>query len=206
MGRSVGQAMNDDEARAAQRLKGDVVGPLGLAALVIGVMSPAIGLYACWGPIEAAAGPIAPLVFLAALAITLPTVLSYAALNRHAPSAGAAAAWLWTTVNPTTGLLAGLVTISYFTMGALTTPLMFGLFLRDLMAWAGTPLPDMTAVAIGIVLQSAIVAWISVRGVEASARTTIKLMLIETAAVLALSATILVVKAGQPGEIGRAHV
>ncbi|HLZ83167.1 MAG TPA: APC family permease [Caulobacteraceae bacterium] len=193
------RSSRDRGARQATRLKGGVVGPWGLAALVIGVMSPAIGLYACWGPIEAAAGPIAPLVFLAALAITLPTVVSYAALNRHAPSAGAAAAWLWTTVNPTTGLLAGLVTISYFTMGALTTPLMFGLFLRDLMAWAGTPLPDMTAVAIGIVLQSAIVAWISVRGVEASARTTIKLMLIETAAVLALSATILVVKAGQPG-------
>ncbi|MDB5480447.1 MAG: Amino acid transporter [Caulobacteraceae bacterium] len=191
----------EDEARGARRLKGNVVGPLGLAALAIGVMSPAIGLYACWGPIEAAAGPIAPLVFLAALAITLPTVLSYAALNRHAPSAGAAAAWLWTTVNPTTGLVAGLVTISYFTMGALTTPLLFGLFFRDLMEWAGAPLRGMAAVAIGVVLHSAIVAWISVRGAEASIKTTIRLMLIETGVVLALSATILMVKAGQPGGI-----
>ena len=186
---------------AQERLKGDVVGPWGLAALVVGVTSPAIGLYACWGPIEAAAGPIAPLVFLAALAITLPTVLSYASLNRHAPSAGAAATWLWTTVNPTTGLLAGLVTISYFTMGALTTPLLFGLFFRDLLAWAGTPLPGMAAVAVGIVLQSAIVAWISLRGAEASIGTTIRLMLIETGVVLALSGTILWVKAGQPGAI-----
>ncbi len=186
---------------AQERLKGEVVGPWGLAALVIGVTSPAIGLYACWGPIEAVAGPIAPLVFLAALAITLPTVLSYASLNRHAPSAGAAATWLWTTVNPTTGLLAGLVTISYFTMGALTTPLLFGLFFRDLLAWAGAPLPGMAAVAVGIVLQSAIVAWISLRGAEASIGTTIKLMLIETGVVLALSATILWVKAGQPGAI-----
>jgi amino acid transporter len=197
--------MNDrqpgHDAPPEPRLKGEVVGPWGLAALVIGVTSPAIGLYACWGPIEAAAGPIAPLVFLAALAITLPTVLSYAALNRHAPSAGASAAWLWTTVNPTAGLVAGLVTISYFTMGALTTPLLFGLFLRDLMAWAGTPVRGTAAVVIGIVLQSAIVAWISVRGAEASMKTTIRLMLIETAVVLALSATILFVKAGQPGGI-----
>src|ERR1700688_3974218 len=94
----------DGEPRASARLKGNVVGPWGLAALVIGVTSPAIGLYATWGPIEATAGPIAPLVFLAALIITLPTVLSYASLSRHAPSAGAAASWLWTTVNPTTGL------------------------------------------------------------------------------------------------------
>jgi amino acid transporter len=183
------------------RLQGNVVGPWGLAALVIGVTSPAIGLYACWGPIEAAAGPIAPLVFLAALAITLPTVVSYASLNRHAPSAGAAAAWLWTTVNPTTGLVAGLVTISYFTMGALTTPLLFGLFLRDLLAWAGAPVRGLAPVAIGVVLQSAIVAWISVRGTQASIGTTIKLMLAETGVVLALSATILMVKASQPGGI-----
>ena len=54
-------------------------------------------------------GPIVPLVFLGALAIILPTVLSYASLNRHAPSAGAAASWLWATVNPTTGLIAGLL-------------------------------------------------------------------------------------------------
>ncbi len=190
-----------NEARGARRLKGDVVGPWGLAALVIGVTSPAIGLYACWGPIEAAAGPIAPLVFLAALAITLPTVVSYASLNRHAPSAGAAATWLWTTVNPTTGLVAGLVTISYFTMGALTTPLLFGLFLRDLLEWAGSPLRGMAAVAIGVLLHSAIVAWISLRGAEASIKTTIRLMLIETGVVLALSATILWVKAGQPGGV-----
>jgi len=80
-----------DEDVTTPRLKGDVIGPWGLAALVIGVTSPAIGLYATWGPIEATAGPIAPLVFLAALAIILPTALSYASLNRQAPSAGAAA-------------------------------------------------------------------------------------------------------------------
>ena len=63
------------EQHQVARLKADAIGPLGLAALVVGVTSPAIGLYALWGPIEAAAGPVAPLVFLAALVITLPTVL-----------------------------------------------------------------------------------------------------------------------------------
>jgi amino acid transporter len=99
------------EAVDEQRLQSNVIGPWGLAALVIGVTSPAIGLYATWGPIEAMAGPVVPLVFLAALIITLPTVLSYACLNRYAPSAGAAATWLWTALNPTTGLVAGLVMI-----------------------------------------------------------------------------------------------
>ena len=183
------------------RLKGDVIGPWGLAALVIGVTSPAIGLYATWGPIEATAGPVAPLVFLAALAIILPTALSYASLNRHAPSAGAAAAWLWCTVNPTTGLIAGLVMITYFIASAITVPLLFGLFFRDLLDWAHAPVPGIAALVIGLVLQSGLVAWICVMGAKASIKTTIRLMVIETGVVLALSATILWVKAGQPGAI-----
>lgn len=54
------------QAVAAPRLKANVVGPWGLAALVVGVTSPAIGLFAMWGPIEATAGPVVPLVFLGA--------------------------------------------------------------------------------------------------------------------------------------------
>ncbi len=193
-----------DEPAGAPRLKANVIGPLGLAALVIGVTSPAIGLYATWGPIEAAAGPLAPLVFLAALLNTLPTVLSYASQNRHAPSAGAAAAWLWTTVNPMTGMIAGLVMAIYFIMAAITVPLLFGLFFRDLLTWAHVPVPDMAAEAIGLGLQSALVAWVCLRGAEASIKTTVRLMVIETAVVLALSATILWVKLGQPGGVNLA--
>ena len=148
-----------DETQVAPRLKAGVIGPWGLAALVIGVTSPAIGLYATWGPIEATAGPVAPLVFLAALIITLPTVLSYASLTRHAPSAGAAASWLWTTVNPTAGLVAGLVMICYFLMAAISVPLLFALFFRDLLEWAHVSIPGMSVLAIGLMLQSALIAW-----------------------------------------------
>ena len=185
----------------AARLKAEVIGPWGLAALVIGVTSPAIGLYAMWGPIEATAGPVAPLVFLAALIIILPTVLSYASLNRHAPSAGAVSAWLGTAVNPATGMAAGLVMICYLLMSAITVPLLFALFFRDLLVWLHLTIPSMAALVAGIVLQSGVVAWICLRGAETSIKTTIRLMLLETTVVLALSMTILWVKAGQPGGI-----
>ena len=184
---------------AGARLKPDVIGPVGLAALVIGITSPAIGLYAFWGPIEAATGPIAPLVFLAALLILLPTALSYASLNRHAPSAGASASWLWTTVNPTVGLIAGLVMMTYFIMAAITCPLMFGLFFRDLLVRLHIAIPDLAALMLGLMLHSAVVGWICLRGAAASIKTTIRLMLIEVGVVFALSVTILWVKAGQPG-------
>ena len=196
--------MNDNQAAGdtgRHRLKADAIGPWGLAALVIGVTSPAIGLYATWGPIEATAGPVVPLVFLAALIITLPTVLSYASLNRHAPSAGAAATWLWMTVNPTAGLVAGLVMTTYFLMIAISVPLLFGLFFRDLVDAMHWRVPGMDAVVAGLILQSAVIAWLCLRGAEVSVRATIRLMVIETGVVLALSATILWVKTGQSGAI-----
>jgi amino acid transporter len=185
----------------ASRLKANVIGPWGLAALVIGVTSPAIGLFATWGPIEAAAGPVAPLVFLGALAIILPTALSYASLNRHAPSAGAVATWLWMAVSPATGLIAGLVMMTYFVMTAITVPLLFALFFRDFLEWMHVPIPDMATLVIGLVLHSALIAAICLQGAAVSIKTTIRLMLIEITVVLALSATILWVKAGQPGGI-----
>jgi basic amino acid/polyamine antiporter, APA family len=190
-----------NEQSGASRLKANVIGPWGLAALVIGITSPAIGLFAMWGPIEATAGPVVPLVFLGALAIVLPTVLSYASLNRHAPSAGAVATWLWIAATPTAELIAGLVMATYFVMTAVTVPLLFSLFFRDFLDWAHIPIPGMVALAAGVVLHSAAVAAVCLRGAEVSVKTTIRLMLIETAVVLALSATILWVKAGQPGGI-----
>lgn len=186
---------------SAPRLKANVIGPWGLAALVIGVTSPAIGLFATWGPIEATAGPVAPLVFLAALIITLPTVLSYASLNSHAPSAGAVATWLWTTVGPATGLIAGLVMLTYFLMIAISVPLLFALFFRDFADRLHFAVPGMVVLVTGLVLHSILIAWICARGAEVSIRTTIRLMLIETTVVLALSATVLWVKAGQAGGI-----
>jgi putrescine importer len=184
-----------------RRLKANVIGPWGLAALAIGITSPAMGLYALWGPMQAAAGPVAPLIFLAALAVTLPTALSYAGLNRHAPSAGSAAAWLWITAGPSAGFLAGLIMMTYFVMTSISQPLLFSLFFRDLLELLHIHVPGRGALVVGILIQTGLIAWICLRGAEASIRTTVRLMLAETAVVLALSATILVVKASQPGGI-----
>jgi putrescine importer len=84
-----------------------------------------MGLYALWGPMQVATGPITPLVFLAALLLTLPTAISYAALNSHAPSAGASASWLWSSLSPSAGFLAGLVMMTYFVMPSISQPLLF---------------------------------------------------------------------------------
>ena len=173
----------------------------GLAALAIGITSPAMGLYALWGPMQVVAGPITPLIFLAAMLMTLPTAISYALLNREAPSAGAACTWLWTAVHPLAGFQAGLLMTTYFSMAAIAQPLMFALFFRDLLDWLHVHLPETVTLVVGILVSIAPIAWVCLRGAEASIKNTVRLMVIETLVVLALSTTILVTKLAQPGAI-----
>lgn len=187
-----------------QKLKGDTIGPWGLAALAIGITSPAMGLYALWGPMQVAAGPITPLIFLAAMVVTLPTAISYALLNQHAPSAGAASNWLWISVSPLAGLLAGLFMTTYFFMAAVAQPLMFALFFQDLLKWLNIDLRESAAVPIGTVIATAPLVWICLGGAETSIKSTVRLMVIETAVVVALSVTILVAKSAQTGAINLA--
>src|SRR6267154_6540669 len=115
------------------RLKKNTISPLGLAALASGITSPAMGLFALWGTMEAATGPVTPLIFLSAMLVTLPTGISYAVLNRRFPSAGAASTWLWRSVSPAVGFQAGLLMSTYFLMAAVASPLMFAMFFGDLM-------------------------------------------------------------------------
>ena len=183
------------------RLKANTIGPWGLAALAIGITSPALGLYALWGPMQVAGGPITPLIFLAAMVMTLPTAISYALLNREAPSAGAACTWLWNAVSPVAGFQSGLFMTTYFFMAAVAQPLMFALFFHDLLDWLQCPLPTMVTLVLGVGIACAPVAWVCLRGAEASSKSTVRLMVIETLVVVALSITVLVVKSSQPKAI-----
>lgn len=188
----------------AERLKANTIGPWGLAALAIGITSPAMGLYALWGPMQVAAGPITPLIFLAALLMTLPTAISYALLNRQAPSAGAASTWLWNAAGPMMGFQAGLLMTTYFAMAAIAQPLMFALFFQDLLEWLDVDWPRAVTLPLGILIASLPVGWVCLRGAEASIKTTVQLMVIESLAVIALSITVLIVKSHEPGGINLA--
>jgi putrescine importer len=183
------------------RLKANTIGPWGLAALAIGITSPAMGLYGLWGPMQVAAGPITPLIFLASLLMVLPTAISYALLNREAPSAGAAATWAWTAVNPVAGFQAGLLMATYFVMAAIAQPLMFALFFQDLLSWMHVALPTSVTLTLGILVSTVPIAWVCMRGAEASVKSTVRLMVMETAVVVALSITILIVKSAEAGAI-----
>lgn len=174
-----------------KRLKAGQISPIGLAALAIGIMSPALGLFALWGPMEAAAGPIAPLVFLASAALALPTAIAYASLNAVVPSAGAACTWLWRAASPSCGYLVGLVMTTYFVFAAVAQPLLFGMFFRDLLGLCGIPSDGLWVLLLAIPVITIPVMWSAYRGAEASTKLAVTLMTIESAVVIALSFTIL---------------
>jgi amino acid transporter len=185
-------------------LKKNAISPLGLAALAIGLTSPAIGLFALWGTMQTATGPITPLIFLAAMLFTLPTGLSYAVLNTRFPSAGAASTWLWRAISPGVGFLAGLLMLTYFLMATIACPLMFAMFFGDLAEMIHAPLSRSAALYIGVFVATVPVAACCLRGAEASTKVTVRLMLAETLVVMALSVTILIAKWGHLSEVALA--
>lgn len=184
------QATQPEEQGTRRRLKRDAIGPLGLAALAIGVTSPAMGLFSLWGTMQSMAGPIAPLIFLSAMLLTLPTAISYAVMNRRMASAGAASTWVWKALSPTAGYQAGLLMTTYFVMGAIQCPLQFGMFFDSLAQMQHWPLTQMQASSIGVVIGTIPIAVACLRGAEASIKTTVRLMIMESVVITALSATI----------------
>ena len=184
-------------APSGVRLKKDTISPLGLAALAIGITSPAMGLFALWGTMEAATGPVTPLIFLSAMLVTLPTGISYAVLNSRFPSAGAASTWLWRSVSPVAGFMAGLTMSTYFLMATVSAPVMFAMFFADFLRVVQVPISHLNALYLGVLISTIPAAFFCLRGAEASIKVTVRLMLIESFVVLALSATILFVNSKQ---------
>src|ERR1700733_12075530 len=166
------------------RLKRGAIGPIGLAALAIGILSPALGLYALWPPIQASAGPIAPLVYICAMFMALPTAISYAVLNAEAPAAGGASTWLWQSVSPSVGYVIGLIMATYFLIGAVSQPLLFGLFAQDLLAFMGYGSGGRPAMILSVFIATIPIIWMTRKGAEASVKTAVILMCVESTVVV----------------------
>src|SRR3954471_14710507 len=90
-------------------LRRGTLGLLGLVTLGSVMMSPALGLYGNWGPMASTVGLPTPLVFLAALVVSLPTAVSYALMSGRLPSSGSTYAWTWRVMSPQAGAWVGLV-------------------------------------------------------------------------------------------------
>jgi hypothetical protein len=63
-----------------------------------------------------------PLVFLAALVISVPTAVSYAVISKELPSAGSAFTYVWESMSPTLGTWTGLMMTIYYTVAVTLQP------------------------------------------------------------------------------------
>jgi amino acid transporter len=159
-------------------------------------MSPSLALYFNWGPLTTSTGPIAPLIFLIALLVSIPSAVSYAMVSKELPSAGQAYTWLWRSMSPSVGVFIGIILLFYYMASAgWDVPMYFALFFKDLMVYLGQPDTWVWPV-VGVVLLMAGTALVVFREIKFNTKVVIGLLVFETLAVTALAVTILVVKGG----------
>jgi amino acid transporter len=178
----------------APRLRANAIGLVGLAVLGAVMMSPALGIYGNWGPMASLVGLPTPLVFLAALVISVPTAVSYAVISRELPSAGSAFTYVWESMSPTLGTWTGLMMTIYYTVAVTLQPIFFGLFFNNLLNFLGFKHTTNFTWAIGVALVTVFVLFITYRGINVSTRSSVLFIGIEITIVVALSATIIVEK------------
>lgn len=181
-------------------LRGGVLGLAALATMGAVMMSPALGIYGNWAPMAAIVGSPTPLIFLAALLVSLPTAISYALVNAEMPSAGSAFTWLYRTTGRTAGSFFGLLMVAYYTVAVMMGPILFGLYFRDLVQLFGVDTRGIGWWVLGVIGITLLVAYLTYRGIEMSTRAAVFIISIEAGVVLALVFTILIVKGGQ-GEL-----
>src|SRR5262249_32692637 len=111
-----------------QALRSDAIGLIGAATLGFAMLSPAMTLYALFGPTVLTAGRAAPLAFLWALVATLPTAVSYALLSRDFPLSGSAASWIRLAAPRSLAIWAGWMVFLYYFTNFICQPITLGLF------------------------------------------------------------------------------
>jgi len=181
----------------ATRLRSNALGLIGIATLGAIVMAPALSIYFNYSPIAKSAGKTVPLVYVIALVAALPTALSYAFVSRELPSAGSAYTWLWAATSKSVGVWLGLVLAFYYLIAVIIQPLMFGLFFNDALQLLGWHGPGYGTWLTGVMVATLITGLITYGGIKASARTSVALLVIETAVVAALAVCTLYFYKGQ---------
>ncbi len=200
---SVGTSKSSSaSSTAGVSLRPSVLGLLAVAGLGAVIMSPSLGIYFNWGPMTIATGPIAPLIYLLALIISLPTAISYAMVSKEIPSAGQAYTWLWHAYRPSIGLWTGGILLLYYLSGLWLVNMFFAVFFGEFLRYFGLP-PNPFEGAIGMIIMAVITAFIVYRDIKFNARVALGFMFFETAVVAALAITIVIVQ-GRLGNLNLA--
>ena len=180
-------------------LKQGGLGLVGLTTIGAAMMSPVMGIYGNFGPIGGSVGIAVPLVFVAALIVSLPTAISYSVVCREIPSAGSAFSWIRKTTTATIATWVGLVMTAYYIICVVLQPMLFGLFWNDFLKLFGVANPGLSTWLVGVALSTLVAMMSTYKGVAISTRVSVAIIVIEVGVLLALSFTIVSAKLGAPG-------
>lgn len=117
---------------AGQELKRDAIGLIGATMLGVVIMGPALAVLFSWGFMVPTVGVATAILFVIALALTLPTAYSYALINRRMPSAGATYKWAARLMSPGVGIAMGLCTALFYAFIVVFTLPLQAQFVSDL--------------------------------------------------------------------------
>lgn len=180
-----------DKTTSSTELRKDTIGLLGAATLGMAFLSPAMTIYAVFGPLFLACGRAVPFSLMTALLATLPTALSYAILSRDHPSSGSTADWATQAAGHGAGAWVGWIVFLYYLTNNIVQVATGGLFFNELLLALGIRLPAAVGFTAGALLISAWPAWMVYRGVALSVKGALSSLLVEIATVSALCATVL---------------
>jgi amino acid transporter len=170
-------------------LKAGAIGLIGAATFGVVMMSPAITIYASFGPTFISAGKSAPLAYILAFLATIPTALSYALCSREHPDSGSAAGWIARVAPEKTAIAVSWGVFFYYFLNFIIQPVTMGVFTNELFSMLGWPSGFLTY-AMGAILCCAIPASALYKGITPSSKGALTFLLIETAVVIALCITI----------------
>ncbi len=170
-------------------LKSNVIGLVGAVTLGVVMLSPAMTIYANFGPSFLAAEKAAPLIFVWALIATLPTAISYVLLSNKYPHSGSAAHWIKRTGLHKLARWAGWMVFFYYLTNFIIQPIDAGVFLNDFLKSAGYE-PNIYTYIVGVLSCCAWTAWIVYRGISLSIKGALVFLLFESVVVSALCMTV----------------
>jgi amino acid transporter len=183
-------------------LRRSALGLLAVAGIGAVIMSPSLGLYFVWGGITTQAGIVAPLIFLIALLISIPTAISYAMVSKELPSAGQAYTWLWRSMRPEVGLWIGVVLLFYYMSGLWVNAITNSVFFSEVLRYFGVPDSNWLNLA-GIAILFTVTALIVYNDIRISARVALAFLAFETLSAAALGLTVIIQK-GVHGQLSAA--
>jgi putrescine importer len=183
-------------------LRRSALGLLAVAGIGAVIMSPSLGLYFVWGGITTNAGIVAPLIFLIALLISIPTAISYAMVSKELPSAGQAYTWLWRSMRPEVGLWIGIVLLFYYMSGLWANAITNSVFFAEVLRYFGAPDSNWLNLA-GIAILFTTTALIVYNDIRISARVALGFLAFETLSAAGLGLTVIIEK-GVKGKLSAA--